>query len=132
MTIWKGTIIGHLPRKSNQRRIIFREGKPLNVKSKEAINWTQHAILQIKSNSNIRNYSGEIRLIAHIYYRSLRSDLSDELLCDAFEHAQIIKNDRQIIEKHTYRHKDPQNPRVEAILETTCEVIPPNPIRYGS
>jgi Holliday junction resolvase RusA-like endonuclease len=119
MIIWKGTIIGHMPRKSNQRRIIFKQGKPLNIKSKEAIDWNNHAILQLKAaRKHPEPHQSDTKLTAHIYYRSNKSDLSDELLCDAFEKAGIIQNDRQIVEKHLYRYKDKDNPRVEVMLES--------------
>ena len=124
-TICTATIFGHMPRKSNSRRIVIRDNKPRSIKSRDALHWMDAASLQLRAATQTRNHPGPVSITAHIYYRSERSDLSDELLSDALERADIIRNDRQIVEKHLYRHVDRDNPRVEVVVEAIKK--PPTP-----
>jgi len=106
-------IHGHLPRKSNSRRIVVnrRTGKPMVIKSPEALAYERDFMRQVPGSAKI-GMKGQLHLTAVIYYRSNRSDLSDELLCDSIEKAGIIKNDRQFVSKILYKRIDKENPRV--------------------
>jgi Holliday junction resolvase RusA-like endonuclease len=98
-------VLGHSPRKSNGR-VWAGPGKLL--KSKEAISYSAHAGLQFQVISKRLKLDCPIEdfclvLGAIIYYRSDRSDLSDELLCDIMEKSGVIKNDRQIRRKILFK-----------------------------
>lgn len=118
--ICTGTILGHMPRKSNSRRIVVIDGKHKNIKSKAAILWMTAAVLQVQMvmrQQKVTQYTQPVALYADIYYRSERSDLSSELLMDCLEKADLIKNDRQIHHQSLTRYVDKYNPRVEWTLE---------------
>lgn len=112
---------GHLPRKSNSRRIFrsAKTGRPIIAKSTEALQYEKDFARQINGNMKIGIGSADnpLRLTAYIYYRSNRSDLSDELLCDLLQKSGVISDDRYIKEKHLYGGKDQNNPRVELEIE---------------
>lgn len=110
------TVLGHCPRKSNSRRIVRMGTRIASIKSKEALEYEQSFILQIPRKLK-KNIECKLALTAYIYYRSRRSDLSDELFCDCLEKADIIKNDRQIAEKHLFCLVDKDNPRIEFTLD---------------
>ncbi len=114
------TVLGQLPRKSNSRRL-FRNrstGRPIIIKSAKALNYECSFATQVVGVSkNMFQADDKIMLSAQIYYSSRRLDLSDELLCDLLEKTGIIKQDRQIFEKHLYKGLDKLNPRVEVVLE---------------
>lgn len=111
------SIPGNLPRKSNQRRIAINKKtqKLFVIKSEKALKYSdifeQHISDEIKS-----QYSGNLLLVANIYYASRRSDLSDELLCDLLQKYGVVKNDRDIVEKVLFGFVDKENPRVEGQL----------------
>ena len=109
----KTIVLGQLPRKSNGRRKTRWGGL---IKSQDALDYEVSFIFQIPNELRL-HLTDKISLTATIYYRSNRSDLSDELLCDCIEKAGIIKNDRQIKEKHLYCRVDKENPRVEFELK---------------
>ena len=108
-----------MPRKSNSRRIVKINNKMRNIKSKNAIEWMDTAVLQVMVSARqqqVTQYTQPVALYADVYYRSERSDLSSELLMDALEKSNLIKNDRQIHHQTLTRYVDRQNPRVEWTL----------------
>lgn len=112
------TISGQLPRKSNSRRFVInrRTGKPMVIKSAEALRYEADFLRQVTGPQRL-GLSGNLSLTAIIYYRSNRSDLSDELLCDLLEKAGVIENDRCIVEKRLTKRIDKDSPRVEVRIE---------------
>jgi Holliday junction resolvase RusA-like endonuclease len=59
----------------------------------------------------------------HIYYASRRPDLDESLILDLLQ-GLVYVNDRQVKERHTYWHLDPESPRTEMIIEQIPEVHP--------
>jgi hypothetical protein len=109
------TVAGNLPRKSNQRRIVKVRGKPLIIKSKQALAYTDSFMQQVPEESKL-GLGGEknpLALWAHVHYQSNRSDLSVELLKDLLEKAGVIKNDRWIKAEFLFASIDRDHPRVE-------------------
>lgn len=119
---------GHLPRKSNSRRIRFNPatGRPVSIKSAEALQYEQMFYYQIARQKPKQPLTGDLRLTAAIFYRSNRSDLSDELLADLCEKAGLIENDRQFKVKHLYHRVDAKRPRVEFKIDQ-LEAYPDTP-----
>lgn len=113
--MFKDTITGELASKSNSRMLVTIRGRPAFIKSKKARAYEKSFIEQ-SHNVGTVPYTGKVRLTAVIYYATQRPDLDDTLLCDCIERAGIIKNDRQIREKHLYHRIDRKNPRVEYLL----------------
>lgn len=133
VSIWEHTYTGHMPRKSKSRRIVRNRftGAPLVIKSAEALSWVNGVILE--SAKCAIAYDKPVVLIADIYYRSNRSDLSEELLMDALEKGGVIENDRLVVGKVILKHVGPENPRVEVRLfrpeDLFPEYAPPAPKR---
>lgn len=110
------TILGKLPRKSNSRRVVRWGSKIGVIKSPEALQYVRDFNAQVPRSARI-GYTGEVVLVARIYYPSRRSDLSDEMLMDCIEGAGILLNDRQIKGKCIPPvNIDPERPRVEFAL----------------
>jgi Holliday junction resolvase RusA-like endonuclease len=122
--IWEHVYQGHMPRKSNSRRIVRNKhtGAPLVIKSAEALSWVNDVILE--SREHAIGYDSPVVMTADIYYRSNRSDLSEELLMDALEKAGILTNDRLIVGKIALKHIDKDNPRVEVRLYRPEDLFP--------
>jgi Holliday junction resolvase RusA-like endonuclease len=116
------SIIGQLPRKSNSRRLVTNKstGRAMFIKSKEALQYEKDFEQQVPRNARV-NMEGKLALRCIIYYRSNRSDLSDELLCDMLEKAGVISNDRWIFYKEQAKVIDKVFPRVELTIEQMPE-----------
>jgi Holliday junction resolvase RusA-like endonuclease len=84
----------------------------MSIKSSEALEYEQDFLKQITRKHQL-GLDGQLSLRGHIYYRSGRSDLSDELLCDMLEKSGVIVNDRRIRHKDLRAFIDKDNPRVE-------------------
>ena len=112
------TITGNLPRKSNQRRIVKVRNRPLIIKSKQALAYTESFLTQVPEASKLQLGSEQkpLCLWAHVHYQSNRSDLSVELLKDLLEKAGIVSNDRWIKAEFLFASIDRDNPRVELAL----------------
>lgn len=110
------TIAGGLVSKANSRRLVVIGGKPRFIKSATALAWEHSALMQIPHDHRI-GMTGPIRMTATIYYPSRRNDLDPSLLMDVLERAGVYENDRSIVEQHLYKKLDPENPRVELVLE---------------
>lgn len=113
-----GSIIGKVVSKANSRRIT-RTG--LVIKSQDALNFERITAQQIPH--DLHPFSGDVVLIATIYYPSLRQDLDESLLMDVLQQHKdksgkvwfngIYVNDRQIKAKIILHELDRDNPRVE-------------------
>jgi len=124
-------IYGQLPRKSNQRRIVRINNYPRIIKSQAALEYEEAAFLQITGDKkgSYGSLENPLLLVANIYYRSRRSDLSVELLKDVLERTGVVKNDRYIVEEITGAYVDQDNPRSELWLFAITH--PRTPITFG-
>ncbi len=114
------TVYGHLPRKSNRRKIARAGKRIMLIKSKDALDYEKSFLEQVPRNAK-RGYGNRDQLLAleaRIYYRSWRSDVSVELLLDLLQKSGVISNDRWVREFHYIGLVDPKNPRVELTLYT--------------
>lgn len=114
-------IRGQPARKSNNRRIVTNRstGKPILIKSQEALKWQSAAISQIPASARV-GAGSKTQLLAisfWVRYESRRPDLSIELILDTLEKAGVIANDRWVYETHAYKEIDPDNPGVEVLIE---------------
>lgn len=113
------TILGHLPSMKNSRRILRQKGsgRPFSAKSEESVRYVGDFCLQVPPEAANGALTGPLRTHVSVWYRSERSDLDCALVYDCLQASGVIRNDRQIIEKHEYRHVDKKNPRVEITIE---------------
>ena len=110
MLIWQGVITGQIASKANRRRLVVLGGHPRSIKSAPALAWAASAKAQISAMYQGEPYDGDVALYATIYYASRRPDLDESLLMDALQGV-VIRNDRQIREKHIWGSVDKANPR---------------------
>lgn len=115
MKLAEGIVHGTLESKSNSRRIVGRGKKKKSIKSENAITYADNAILQlkkIKNNMGWPTFEIDVTLAVLVHYPNARRDLDIELFCDCLQKAEIIANDRQIVEKHacvaTRKSKEPR------------------------
>lgn len=121
----KFTIRGQAASKSNRRRLVLMGGKIRPIKSVEALAFERAAQLQIPKAARI-GFAGEVALTLTMYYANQQSDLDESVVLDALQDQfarvggkrivtaiGVIRNDRQVREKHVYHFIDKANPRVE-------------------
>ena len=115
-------VISGEPRSKANNRILLWKQKRI-IKNKKAQDYVNNFILQ---GAIVRNkYRDTIQfpiesvivLTACLYYASHRPDLDESLVMDGLEKSGIIKNDRQIREKHIYWKLDKENPRAKILLQ---------------
>ena len=109
----KWVVMGELASKANSSQFI-RPG--LIIKSQKARTFEELFPLQIKPKPEDCIMEGEVVLDAAIFYKTQRPDLDESLLMDCIQKVGLIKNDRQIREKHIYHAIDKLNPRCEFII----------------
>lgn len=114
-------IAGQPPRKSNSRRIVTnkRTGKPMLVKSAEALRWMKEASLQVPVHFRLGLGSVDrpLSVTCWVRYRTRRPDLSIELVLDMLQKAGVISDDRHVYEFHAFKEFDKDNPGVEVLIE---------------
>jgi Holliday junction resolvase RusA-like endonuclease len=125
-TIWCGVIPGEPMSKANSRRMVnfkSREGKKYlaSVKSCKALAYMEAAIAELTILRPREPYLGNLVMDCVIWYASRRPDLDESLVMDVLQRAAIIKNDRQIREKHVYWRLDPLKPRALVSLSRLVE-----------
>ena len=114
-------ITGQPPRKSNSRRIVRnqRSGKPMVIKSQEALAWMKDADKQIPPGARLGLGSADnpLAITFWIRYASRRPDLSVELVLDLLQKAGVISDDRHVYEYHAFKEFDRDAPGVEILVE---------------
>lgn len=115
------TILGEPCSKANSRIMIVNKGKRRCIKSAKAQAYVESFLWQAKEiNSTLIKgtfpLKGNVKLACTIYYASYRKDLDESLIMDCLQKAGILKNDRQIKEKHVYHRIDKKNPRTQIEL----------------
>lgn len=65
--------------------------------------------------AGLRPFTGDVAVYVHVYRSNALQDLDNydsKALLDAL-HGVMFHNDRQVVERHSWRHDDKRNPRVE-------------------
>jgi len=118
-------IQGQPPRKSNSRRIVTnrKTGKPMVVKSKEALAWMEAAAYQIpdEAKCNVGRPDQLLRIELFVRYETRRPDLSTELILDMLQKTGVIKDDRYIFEKVEHKIIDREAPGVDLVITAAEE-----------
>ena len=107
------TISGMLPSLKNQRRVVTnrRTGKPMSIKSANAMDYAANFNHQLPKAARI-NYDGPVSLRCRVWYPSRLNDLDIEYLCDLLQLCGVLKNDRSIFHKESWKGLDRQYPRI--------------------
>jgi hypothetical protein len=134
------TIRGEAASKANSRQLVTFGDRPASIKSAKARSFETVAMLQIPSAAK-RMFSGPVAVEMNIYYASNLPDLDESIVLDVLQakftgtgkkrklvRTGVYLNDRQVTEKHIFKHIDRANPRVEiavapAATEQQQEVI---------
>ena len=101
--------------KANSRIMIVAKGKRRCIKSTQAQKYVDSFLRQAKA-MHFYPIVDDAKLICNIYYSSYRKDLDESLIMDCLQKAGMLKNDRQIKEKHIYHHIDKKYPRAQIEL----------------
>ena len=116
-------IFGDLHSKSNSRRLVSKKvtvvknGRksdksiPMFIKSQAALDWTDSAIMQMKTKPD-DTIEIECGIDVAVYYSSNRHDLDPALLLDAMQKAGVIRNDRLLVYILARKFIDPVHPRI--------------------
>lgn len=132
------TIFGEPASKSNSRQLVsFPDGKggkrPALIKSAKARDYERDALRQIPPIYR-KQIEGPVRVTIRIFYASQRPDLDESVILDVLQDRYakeggervlvqkgVIKNDRQVREKHVFHGIDKGNPRAEIEVEPMVE-----------
>lgn len=116
------TVLGKPPRKSNSRRIVVnrRTGKPMLIKSKDALQYTRDFAKQVPECLKLGLGSKEIPIavMGAIYYPWWwRGDLSGELILDCLEATGVLSDDRYVVRQTWLKRCDKERPRCDLVVE---------------
>ena len=114
-------IFGEPASKANSRRVVRFGNTSRLIKSQKALNYSDVFRQQCKPLAKLM--TGDLRVTLHIYYASRRPDLDESLILDLMQ-GLIYENDRQVKERHTYWHLDPDSPRSLILVEKIPDVAP--------
>jgi Holliday junction resolvase RusA-like endonuclease len=114
-------IYGEPASKANSRRVVTFGTLPRLIKSQKALDYSAYFREQCLVLPTL--LEGDLRITLHIYYASRRPDLDESLILDLMQGC-IYANDRQVKERHTYWHLDPDCPRSDITIECIPEVAP--------
>lgn len=115
-----GVVMGALPSKSNQRRIVrirvrgTGRTRPLLIRSREALLY-EGAFIGLVEHSGLTGLplEGPLSLETIVYQPDNRRDLDIALFQDCLQRSGVIRNDRQIVRISAQKKLDKRNPRVE-------------------
>ena len=114
-------IFGEPASKANSRRVVRYGGMSRLIKSKKALSYSDVFLQQCPVLPVLME--GDLRVTMHIYYASRRPDLDESLILDLMQ-GYIYANDRQVKERHTSWHLDPECPRRDITIECIPEIAP--------
>jgi len=121
-------IYGEAASKANSRRLVHFGGVSRLIKSKKALSYKDIFLRQWEPITPL--LTGDLAITMHIYYASRRPDLDESLILDLMQGV-VYENDRQVKERHTYWHLDPDSPRAEIEVSCIPEVAPKKKPRKG-
>jgi Holliday junction resolvase RusA-like endonuclease len=114
-------IFGEPASKANSRRVVRYGGVSRLIKSAKALSYSDVFKQQCKPLPTLM--TGDLSITLHIWYASRRPDLDESLILDLLQ-GLVYANDRQVKERHSYWHLDPENPRTFFTVEKIPEVAP--------
>lgn len=108
------TIIGHIPSKANNYKIIYKGGHPSIGKSDSVTKYEQIFFLQVGKYRNLM-IGGFFELYVRVYFETSSPDLDNCLkaLLDCLQYTKTIKNDNKCVKIVAEKFIDKLNPRIE-------------------
>ena len=110
---WK-TIVGQIPSKSNQYRIVTIHGHGSLAKSKSLTEYEKSFYMQVGEYRNL-GIDGFFEIYVRVYFSTMSHDIDNSLKCllDCLQHAGTIKNDNRCVKVVAEKFIDKMNPRIE-------------------
>ena len=108
------TIIGHVPSKSNNYKIVYKAGHPSIDKSDGVKKYEKDFFMQVGKYRNL-NISGLFELYIRVYFETRSPDLDNSLktVLDCLQYTKTIKNDNKCVKIVAEKYVDKMNPRIE-------------------
>ena len=108
------TVLGTVPSKANQYRIITLGGHGSLAKQKALKEYEDKFYLQVGEYRNL-NISGMFEFHCRVFYPSMRSDIDNSLkvVLDCLQKTKTIENDNKCIKVVAEKYIDKNNPRIE-------------------
>lgn len=111
--------------KANSRIALWKRRQ--FIKSMKAHRFCEEFAKQLKYELK---YEGEtitcdVAFYGILYYATLRPDLDESLILDQLQACGVIKNDRQVKEKHVWHRIDRKNPRINIKLYRATPPVNP-------
>ena len=125
------TLYGEPASKSNQRRLVYSNGKPRFIKSQKALGYVKAVQLQANAlRLPMFDKHVDLSITLRIFYASRRPDLDESVVLDALQNI-VYHNDRQIKEKHVHWGLDKVAPRSEIEIREILVAESATPGRKG-
>lgn len=111
------TIRGQLVSLKNSRNVVKNKktGQLFPAKNAKILQFENDFFIQCPQYRE-PHFSGDVGVIVYAHYPSRRQDLDCALIYDLLQKALIVKNDRQVKEKHEMYRLDRTNPRVDVTV----------------
>ena len=109
------TVLGHVPSKANNYKIVYRAGHASIGKSDTVENYEQTFFLQVKPPYRGLLIKGFFELYVRVYFETQSPDLDNSLktILDCLQYTKTIKNDNKCVKIVAEKYVDKINPRVE-------------------
>lgn len=117
------TILGNIPSKSNQYKIITIGGHASLAKTAAMKEFEKNFYLQCGAYRN-KNISGYFELYIDVYFQSNQPDLDNAMkgVLDCLQTCKAIKNDRYCVKIVANKFIDKNNPRIEFTINEVAGV----------
>lgn len=108
------TILGQIPSKSNQYKVITLHGHGSLAKTKGLKEYEQSFYMQVGAYRNLM-IEGYFELYVRVYFTSMSHDLDNSLKCllDCLQYTKTIKNDNRCVKIVAEKFLDKERPRIE-------------------
>jgi len=108
------TIIGHVPSKANNYKVVYRAGHPSIGKSPAVEKYERDFYLQVGPYRNLM-VGGFFELYVRVYFETMSPDLDNSLktILDCLQYTKTIKNDNKCVKIVAEKFIDKTNPRIE-------------------
>ncbi|MBR1435234.1 MAG: RusA family crossover junction endodeoxyribonuclease [Bacteroidales bacterium] len=108
------TILGQIPSKSNQYRVITLHGHGSLAKTKALKEYESSFYMQVGAYRNLM-IEGYFELYVRVYFTSMSHDLDNSLKCllDCLQYTKTIKNDNRCVKIVAEKFLDKEKPRIE-------------------
>ena len=115
------TILGTVPSKANQYKVVTRSGHGSLAKQKALIEYEKQFYIQVGAYRNLK-IDDLFEFHCRVFYPSMRSDIDNALkiVLDCLQKTSTITNDNRCIKIVAEKFVDKERPRIEFRIVTVC------------